>query len=330
MYRIFNPGPVDKEFIGVVPMLPYGSRGNIGFETRRLYWWPAYDPDAQCFGRTLRVVDRLPTTRIVSFGKCNFACPYCKRDCQFVGDDGLPIIAEEVSVRDVAALCTGAVTRGEIVRFSGGDPVSQPALVLQLASWLHESWGHKSSIAHNGSGTEWVARLLPHLSSAAIDVKAPVGQLADIAGIPAKTAAMFYRKATETAAVVSGAGVPLNLRTPVFAHTTLDDLSGIVADCLRAGVDQRHSMYELRMYKEVEGCSWSAPTREYTLQLARQISRSYPDLWVGVRAKWTATGMELFRAGACGGVSGVRDAEGREFGSGNRIAPRERTPVAEA
>lgn len=195
-YQLYEPGEVDMEAynglcqeLGVNPdtnvhILPFGEHHRVGYESRKLYFALALQSiaghsDAKPQFNDEPVIQdpetktsELPVNRIISFGECNVACPYCKRDCQFIGESGLPEVTIEIPLLDVLRVAVGAEQRGETVRLSGGDPVTHPQQSLLIARYIYEQFGQKSSIAHNGSGTAWVNRMAPYLSSAAIDLKA--------------------------------------------------------------------------------------------------------------------------------------------------------------
>ena len=47
--------------------------------------------------RFIKVLGReIEKARIVSFGRCNYHCPYCRRDAQFVDEKGNVLSSEEV------------------------------------------------------------------------------------------------------------------------------------------------------------------------------------------------------------------------------------------
>lgn len=342
-YKIHEPGNLDEQLLAEVlgkhgldashpvSMLPFGqidgpegTTYKIGAETRRLYFNFAVQNgrllDGTELAQSSEQWQEAPVTRIISWGKCNVACPYCKRDCQFLGDDGKPIISQMIPLRDVAALCEGAVARGEIVRFSGGDPVSFPRETLALSEYLYRRHGTKSSIAHNGTGPAMVKKLAPYLSSAAIDLKGVPEKIGGIMGRPPQMGPRFYALSLETQALVSGSGVLLDVRTPVFGDTTLDEMRRLAQDIYRVN-DIHHTFWTWRMYKPVLGCDWVAPEREPVLEMMKTISAEVPNLWLGIRAKWERGGMIYVKDGA------IRQKTADsvlvvpvELGSGNQIS----------
>lgn len=313
-YKIYEPRDIDVALAGEclrkqgldtshkVSMLPYGAMGNVGFETRRLYFALALGEEGIFSERpVLRgsaqedVKEILPVTRIFSFGRCNVACPYCKRDCQFIGDDGLPIIATPVEVLDLFRLAEGAQERGETVRFSGGDPVMFPRETLAIADYMNRRHGAKVSIAHNGSGTAWVRKLALFLSSAAIDLKAVPERMGQVMGVSRELGEKIFRLSTETQKAITESGALLDVRTPVFGDTSLDDMMRLAK--VITGNNPRFTFWTWRMYKPVEGCNWTVPEKERVFQMMQIVSEAFPSHWLGVRAKWERGGMVYFLGG---------------------------------
>lgn len=331
-YKIFRPGVVDAALFrevcanhslhpeGSVSMLPYGAQKKIGWETRQLYFGLAQAEDGFfCEEPVLQAVAdaraALETTRIVSFGRCNVACGYCKRDCQFIGDDGTPIITTDIKLTDLFGLAEGAHSRGEVVRFSGGDPVVFPRETLALGEYLFRRHGAKVSIAHNGSGPAWVRKLTPYLSSAAIDLKAVPEDIAGVMGVHAELGERLFANSVRTQRILSEAGVTLDVRTPIFGHTRVEDMVRLGE--VVAGNNPRTTFWTWRLYKPVHGCSWQVPDRETVFAMLDSVSRAYPHLWMGVRAKWHAGGMAYWKGGLRIVPMDMDDTEAA--GSGNRL-----------
>lgn len=82
------------------------------------------------------------TARIISFGRCNYHCPYCKRDAQFVDENGNVLISEEFDDHMILELISRSIATGERVRLSGGDPCMHPRDSLRIAEFAHEQ-NHK-------------------------------------------------------------------------------------------------------------------------------------------------------------------------------------------
>ena len=344
-YEIYEPGEVDRAILdpilkefkltpeSPVLMLPYGRRGGVGFEIRKLYFAPALNGANGALGSDATVsaipVQSLPVTRIISFGDCNVACGYCKRDMQFIDEDGVPTASTKVPVLDVARLAEGAVRRGEIPRFSGGDPVMFPSVTLALAKYIDARYGEKVSIAHNGSGTKWVERLVPYLSSAAIDLKAVPEKIGSIMGIDPKKGQSMYDRSLATQRVVSSNGILLDVRTPIFGDTIVSDMERLAESIVRVN-DLRYTFWTWRMYKPVAGCEYPVPTMDMVIDMMQKVSAQHSQLWMGMRAKWDRGGMLFMRGGKI--ISTTSDVEVKvqdEFGSGNRVDVNARDTLAQ-
>ncbi len=303
------------------PVLPHGKiqgqTDRIMWETRKLYFWQAVEAGQLRQEPLIYKMESPPTTRIVSWGNCNVHCPYCKRDCQFIGDDGLPIVSVMVPLHELLSACVYAHERGEIVRFSGGDPVMFPRETLAMSEYLWQMHGAKTSIAHNGSGTSWVRKLLPFLSSAAIDLKAVPEKMGQIMGISQASGYKMYDRSLATQALISATEALLDVRTPVFGDTTLDEMMRLAGDIV-INNDLRRTFWTWRLYKAVEGCDWAVPEKDKVIGMMLQVSQRYPELWLGIRAKWQRGGMEYVRNGQL--IAQSDDVEihfAPETGSGN-------------
>ncbi len=329
---MFEPGVVDESIFRAVCvefkldphgsslMLPFGDRGKVGWETRRLYFDLARGEDGlfntqPVLRKVADIKSALPVTRIFSFGECNVSCAYCKRDLQFRDDDGNVIVATQVALRDLFALAEGAHARGETVRFSGGDPVVFPKQTLAIASYMRQRHGVKVSIAHNGSGPAWVKKLSPDLSSAAIDLKGVPEKMGHIMGVTKALGERIYRLSEETQATLSQVGVALDVRTPIFGDTSLEEM-GRLAETV-AKNNPRTSFWTWRLYKAVHGCDWEVPNKDLVFEMLDIVSKEHPLHWMGVRAKWEGGGMMYWLGGQRIKPMVMDDAEAR--GSGNNI-----------
>lgn len=307
-YELYQPGEIDEERFwqvmgeyGIKPgdevrILPHGKQ--IAREKRYLYFAQAVGTDGRMSQEAVlpRTGQEDTATRIISYGECNVACPYCKRDCQFIDEHGTPLASTSVAIEDIARIAVGAVERGEVVRFSGGDPVTYPKETLALAEWMKREYGQQVSIAHNGSGTKWVEKLLPYLSSAAIDLKAVPEKLGKVMGIEPEKGLKRYVASLATQAKISQAGVLLDVRTPIFGDTPVEDMERLAADIVAAN-DLDHTFWTWRLYKPVEGCDWEVPEQEKTIVMMKQVSVKHPELWMGMRARWEQGGMLFIKGG---------------------------------
>ncbi len=249
-------------------------------EIRKLYFYEAFNKPAAM-------------SRIISFGKCNFACPYCKRDCQFMSFDGSVIVSRGMPMIEIEAACKDAISKGQVVRFSGGDPCMFPRETLALAKFVKEQGG-RFSIAHNGSAPRWAVQMAElGMESAAIDIKGTRKEIGVTAGIPAHTAEKMYERSIETQDLLSSIGVLVDIRTPVFRHTTLEDMIEIASDINRAG-DRSKEFWTWRVYKPVRGCDWQKPDLDFVRWMIAEVKREFPAMKIGLRAKWETKGFLFF------------------------------------
>ncbi len=262
-----------------IKCLPY--KGVIGSEIRPLYFYKAMG---------MEVVD----ARIISFGACNFSCPYCKRDGAFRDTDGSIISSTSTTIDELYQVVEDAVKKQQVVRLSGGDPVVYPEASLLLAEKVKELNG-RLSIAHNGSSPQFVKKLIEMgLESAAIDLKAPTSLMNARTGLSNGSGARMYQKSIETQDLLSSSGILVDVRTPIFSNTTLDDMLELAKDIV-AGGDGKNEFWTWRLYKPVAGCDWDAPRNiDGVIWMINEVKKNYPILKIGLRAKWEPSGFLYF------------------------------------
>lgn len=254
--------------------------GVVGSEIRPLYFYEA-------MGIAIK------EARIISFGACNFACPYCKRDGAFRDKNGDIINAVEVSEEELFRVYDDAHAKGQVVRISGGDPVVFPQVSLAIVKYMWEKYHEKISMAHNGSSPEFARKMAPYLESAAIDLKATPEEFGMRSGLEYGQGERMYGKALQTQDLLSDAGVRVDIRTPVFATTTLDDMLQLAGDIVKGGRSD-HEFWTWRMYSPVRGCDWQPPHKEAVIWMIQQVKEKYPVLKIGLRAKWEPNGFMYF------------------------------------
>lgn len=259
-------------------VIPY--YGIPGGEIRPLYFYKA-------MGKAIK------DGRIISFGACNFSCPYCKRDGQFRDKDGGIISAIDVSMEKLFIVCDDAVKKKEIVRLSGGDPVMFPKESLTIATYMRNTYNQKISIAHNGSSLEFIRRMAPFLESAAIDLKALPSRMGEVAGISLEQGERMYKRSLQVQDFLSDAGVLVDIRTPVFGDTALDDMLQLAEDIVEGGKSE-NEFWTWRMYSPVRECDWLPPRKDNVLWMIHEVKSLYPDLKIGLRAKWDPNGFQYF------------------------------------
>ncbi|MFA4819256.1 MAG: radical SAM protein [Patescibacteria group bacterium] len=259
--------------------LPY--KGKIGSEIRPLYFYKAMG---------LEIVD----ARIISFGACNFSCPYCKREGNFRDTDGSIISSISTTLDELYGVVEDAVAKQQVVRISGGDPVVYPEASILLAERV-KKLGSRFSVAHNGSSPQFVKRLVDiGLESAAIDLKAPVEMMNSRTGLSNGSGARMYQKSIETQDLLSSSGILVDVRTPIFSSTTLDDMLELAQDVIKGG-DGKNEFWTWRLYKPVVGCDWEPPRNlEDVIWMIGEVKNHYPTLKIGLRAKWEPSGFLYF------------------------------------
>ena len=232
--------------------------------------------------------------RIFSFGRCNYACPYCKRDGY--NKENLDIEGSvEINEDEIFKAVDDAITKGQVVRLSGGDPVCFPELSLKILKYVKEKGGI-TSIAHNGSGPEFVAKLAPYLDFASIDFKASsFEQLGKIAGIDKEMAKTCFVNTIKTIKVLQERGIYTDVRTCVFDDTSYEQLMQIAE--LFQGKNNSNLFWTLRTYSPIDTVDKKAKTPEEMSILGKKISERFKDLRIGIRAKWEPSGFQYFFGG---------------------------------
>ncbi|APU86900.1 4Fe-4S cluster-binding domain-containing protein [Clostridium botulinum] len=76
---------------------------------------------------------------IISFGKCNFNCLYCKRNGQFKNKEGNIIKSVSINWNDLKDLIDNAILKGQRIRLSGGDPCMFYKESLYIAKYVWEN-----------------------------------------------------------------------------------------------------------------------------------------------------------------------------------------------
>jgi len=222
---------------------------------------------------------------IVSFGSCNFHCPYCKRDGQYIDQNGNIYTSREFDFSDVLKKIVNSENR---IRLSGGDPCMFIQESLIIARTVYEQTGRKISIAHNGSSLAFIKQIAPFLEYAAIDLKASnANEFALRAGFNATNLGDKMLKsslAVQTFLTVEK-GILVDVRTCVFSDTTLDDLLEI-AKLISLNNDINKVFWTIRGYNPVAGIDWKKPVHHSLLQMIDDVSSEFPYLKIGYRNKW--------------------------------------------
>ena len=139
-------------------------------------------------------------------------------------------------------------------------------------------------------------------------------------GVSSSAGLKMYQRSLETQALFSSAelntnGAILDVRTPVFGDTSLEDMISLGADITKS--DPNVVFWTWRLYKPVHGCDWLVPVKEEVVEMLLKVSATYPNHWMGIRAKWHGGGMLYFRNGKIINIEEQFDVD-EIYGSGNR------------
>lgn len=255
-----------------ISLLPYNKE--LGAEIRPLYFY-------QAMGR--EIVD----ARIISFGNCNFSCPYCKRGGSFRSTDGSIIGAKEFPIQDILTKINDGITKNQIIRLSGGDPVVFQKESLFFGEYIKNANG-RLSIATNGSDPEFSSKISKYIESAAIDLKATPEKYQNVTGMD-ENGKKLFQKSIESQKNMLNHGVLVDVRTPIFKDTSLEDLR-IMAEAITSNPTD-NLFWTLRVYNTIKGCDFEAPDQEKFYSIAKQLKFENPDLKIGIRAKWSHSGL---------------------------------------
>lgn len=263
-----------------IKMLSY--KGEVCGEVRPAYFLKAFNR-------------QVLSMRIFSMGACNFACPYCKRDGQYRNNDGSILTSQNVADSILLQKVESAVKNGEVVRVSGGDPVAYPKTSIEILRRTKQLGGI-GSIAHNGSSPKMVSAMVSEnlLDFTAIDFKAATKEEYSLrTGLPVEIADKMMQNSLQVQSMLANAGILVDVRTCIFASTTIDDLLTMANHIVNSG-NLNNKFWTLRLYSPVSGCSWQPPQIETVFQNIQIVKQEFPKLKIGLRAKWEAEGFMIF------------------------------------
>lgn len=251
-------------------------------EVRPAYFLKAFDKD-------------ILNMRIFSFGRCNYSCSYCKRDGYNKND--LDICgAVSISEKEFMQAVDDAISKKQVVRLSGGDPVCYPTFTKKVLKYAKEK-GAITSIAHNGSAPYLVENIVKYLDFASIDFKAPdYRKLAKIACIDENMAKKCFCNTIETINILAKNNVYVDVRTCIFEDTNYEELDTI-AKYIQMGGFNENKFWTLRTYSPVDTCDKKAKTDQEMRDVAVRLSQKYTDLKIGLRMKWAPGGFVYFYNG---------------------------------
>ncbi|MBP2070793.1 4Fe-4S cluster-binding domain-containing protein [Thermoanaerobacterium butyriciformans] len=255
-------------------ILPY--KGEIISEIRPAYFLKA-------FGK-----EPLPM-RIFSFGKCNFNCEYCKREGQWKNKNGSILHSVQVEENILYKKIDETISSRQVIRLSGGDPCMYKRLSLKMLKYAKQKGGI-TSIAHNGSSVELAKTIYPYLDFASIDVKASnAAKFAELTGLTESKSEKMLNNSYKVQKILSENGVLVDVRTCVFADTTIEDLL-IIGKKIQESGNITNKFWTIRLYNEIKGSNKKTLKEEDALKMLEIVKKEIPNLKIGIRTKWEPEG----------------------------------------
>lgn len=222
---------------------------------------------------------------IISFGACNFQCPYCKRDCQYINADGTIIKTKNITIKELKELIDNEIKKTRKIRLSGGDPCMFKSQSLEIAKYVKNNYNQKISVAHNGSDYNFIKSIIDYLDYIALDFKAIKEETVKrITGV--QNPKMQQKEIIE---LCNKNNVLVDVRTPIFSETDIDELKEIG----RTISKYPNVFWTLRKYNKVKGCDFGVPTMDYVTNIAQELKKEFPKLKIGTRNYWKG-GFEIF------------------------------------
>ena len=222
---------------------------------------------------------------IISFGACNFQCPYCKRNCQYINADGTIIKTKDITMKKLKKLIDEEIQKARKIRLSGGDPCMFKTQSLEIAKYVKDNYNQKISVAHNGSDYNFIKSIIDYLDYIALDFKGIKKETVErITGI--KNPKMQQKEIIE---LCEKNNVLVDVRTPLFAETDINELKEI------GKILEKYPnvFWTLRKYNEVKGCNFGVPTMDFVTNIAIELKKEFPNLKIGTRNYWKG-GFEIF------------------------------------
>lgn len=222
---------------------------------------------------------------IISFGACNFQCPYCKRDCQYINADGTIIKTKNITMKELKELIDNEIKKARKIRLSGGDPCMFKSQSLEIAKYVKNNYNKKISVAHNGSDYNFIKSIIDYLDYIALDFKGIKEETVKrITGV--QNPKMQQKEIIE---LCNKNNVLVDVRTPIFLETDIDELKEIG----RTISKYPNVFWTLRKYNKVKGCDFGVPTMDYVTNIAQELKKEFPNLKIGTRNYWKG-GFEIF------------------------------------
>ena len=249
--------------------------GEIANEIRPAYFLKAFNR-------------KIEDMQIVSFGQCNFRCPYCKRDGQFRNTDDSIVNSVDVSLNEL----TKQLKSENRIRLSGGDPCVFIKESLEVANFVKSEHSKKISIAHNGSSFEFIKAIYPFLEYAAIDIKAAHSKEFSLRTDVNEQLSRKYRRNTMfIIEFLASHSILIDARTVIFRDTSLDSMMKIAEFCNQYN---ENVFLTFRQYKKVAGIDWKSMKKDLLVYYIDYIANEFKNLRIGLRAKWEPEGFKYW------------------------------------
>ena len=231
----------------------------------------------EAFGR------RPEPMHIISFGKCNYSCVYCKRNGNFKRKDGSIIESNYYSLKDLIEIIDNKFKDfgRPRIRLSGGDPCMYPKESLLIAKYIKERYSKKISIAHNGSNPDFVKELAPYLEYMAIDYKPKDKE--KFKRVTKTKAKGIDKKLIKILEIAKENNILTDIRIVVFNDTTEEELSSMIED-VKPFKDIVH--VTLRRYHKTSNCTLLELNEKDFAKLGNRLRIKFPDIRIGLRTAW--------------------------------------------
>lgn len=235
--------------------------------------------------------------RIVSFGRCNYRCPHCMRDAQFVDENGDVLASTEVDDQLVFDQIVDAMNAGERIRLSGGDPCMFPNESAAIAK-LCRSMGKRISVCHNGSNPRYISKIAADIEYAAIDLKAVNAKdYALRAGLSERVAAQVMPNFVKVCdQVLSQSHALLDARTCMFDTTSYTELTEFAEKISSLPCTDR-VFWTIRQYLPVANLDWKPMPQEILFGMIEDVSKQFPWLRIGCRLAWRGGQFPYWKSG---------------------------------
>lgn len=218
--------------------------------------------------------DKTVSLGIISLGKCNFDCIYCKRG-GYTKERGLRIQgAKDIPFFEILDRAVKIVDSNQILRFSGGEPtlfMNDVELISKIIKTKHPD--ALISIATNMSNRR-IVDTVGYIDIYAVDIKGPKEKIEQITCVPPEIGLDIPLRNLKM--LVERKPKFIEIRTPVFEDTNIDDLKDIVSN-----LPTENFAWTLRPYSPLPSApskKLKPPSKKYLIDLKNKLIKMYPYL----------------------------------------------------